>query len=458
MSLLMQALKKAERAKQNSAPEDGMEKPSEAFDDILLLAPQDGAPARPSADSLSLTPLGESAPVALELAPHPAEPVAEPARQPDRAATGQTGDGAPPRQEAPPGRTGTGWTEAHARGSMPRPKAPTKAPPKRQAMTLDPGTIRLVALCSMVLLIVCGYGYWYWQASNAPGAGSNLPMVPMPPLTAGNSAPNPMLVGPSPAEPVAPTPAPADNQEQIRREQMEQVIAAAVAAAQKAAPQAAAPAPAPVETLPPVVAAETGEIKVVHGNPAPQVNPGLQNAYLAFNSGDTAAARQQYEGVLREEPNNRDALLGLAAIAVRENQGAQAASHYLRLLELDPNDAEALSGLIGLRQGDPAQSETRLKAILQRAPDAGPVLFALGNLYAKQSRWSDAQQLFFRAYTSTPGNADYAFNLAVGLDRMNQGKLALTYYQRALALAQNNPGNFSRDAIHKRMRELSANR
>ena len=32
MSLLMQALKKAERAKQNSASEEELDKPSEAFD------------------------------------------------------------------------------------------------------------------------------------------------------------------------------------------------------------------------------------------------------------------------------------------------------------------------------------------------------------------------------------------------------------------------------------------
>ena len=46
--------------------------------------------------------------------------------------------------------------------------------------------------------------------------------------------------------------------------------------------------------------------------------------------------------------------------------------------------------------------------------------------------WPDAQQAYFRAYSSVPDNADYAFNLAVGLDRLSQRKLALSYYQRAL--------------------------
>ena len=62
--------------------------------------------------------------------------------------------------------------------------------------------------------------------------------------------------------------------------------------------------------------------------------------------------------------------------------------------------------------------------------------FALGNLFARQGRWPEAQQSYFRAFSAMPENADYAFNLGVGLDRMNQPRLAQTYYRRALELAQ----------------------
>ncbi|KAB8050873.1 tetratricopeptide repeat protein, partial [Janthinobacterium rivuli] len=48
MSLLMQALKKAERAKQNSLPDEELEKPSEAYDQVLELAPADALPPRPA--------------------------------------------------------------------------------------------------------------------------------------------------------------------------------------------------------------------------------------------------------------------------------------------------------------------------------------------------------------------------------------------------------------------------
>jgi tetratricopeptide (TPR) repeat protein len=209
------------------------------------------------------------------------------------------------------------------------------------------------------------------------------------------------------------------------------------------------------DTLAPMAAPDGGDIRVARSNLPPQTDPSLQAGYQAFNRGDLAGAQQQYEQALRTDPNNRDALLGAAAVALRQRQQQQAAAIYNRLLELDPNDGDALAGLMGLRQGDPAQAELRLKTVLTRAPDAAPVQFALGNLYARQGRWPEAQQAYFRAWSAAPGNADYAYNLAIGLDRLNQGKLAITYYQKALALAQETPASFDRAALRLRLHQLT---
>lgn len=447
MSLLMQALKKAERAKQNSIPEDGLDKPSEAYDQILSLSPAEAAPApapRP-ADTLSLAPLAEAAPRApLDFAEAVAAPVAPPLH--DFAPRQEPPPAAPSRSEARPDAHGAARPQTRQESAAPRPRAATRARPAPPPRSIDPATLRLGVLGGIAVLIVAGFAYWFWHETSGAGASANLPMVPMPLTDAPGAtpAPTPLLVAPE--EPAVADAAPEQPRAQEASQHV-QAIQAAAAPAPQAAPQAAPP--------PPPAGAEGGEIRVLRGDSAPRLNTALESAYQAFTSGDSEAARRQYDAVLRQEANNRDALLGLAAIAVRERQGAQAAGHYLRLLELDPNDGEALAGLIALRQGDAVQGESRLKAILQRSPDAGPVLFALGNLYAKQSRWSEAQQLFFRAYSATPGNPDYAFNLAVGLDRLNQGKLALGYYQRALALAQNTPGAFDRGAVRRRMHELS---
>ena len=442
MSLLMQALKKAERAKQNSLHEEELDKPSEAYDQVLELAPAD-APLAPSAplppvpeftSGLSLEPL-HGAPAA---APEP------PATPP------------PPQAETPQPKPRPAPAQAPPPSGASRKRTPPRAP-----VSVDPATVRLGLLLGILLLVVCAMAYWYWRASSSPGAGANLPGVPMPltdaPGTAGNAGP--LVIVPPANNAPAPEPfndAPAQTQNDARQgasvAEQQAMIQSAVQQA-VAAQLAQMPPPAP-PALPPVVAPNNQQIQVLRNDTAPQINPGVQQGYQALASGQLGAARQQYEAVLQQDPVNRDALLGLAAVAQQGNQDAQAAALYLRLLEINPDDGVALAGLIGLRQGDLVQSESRLKAILERTPESGPVLFALGNVYAQQRRWPEAQQQFFRAYSAVPGNADYAYNLAIGLDRLNQPKLAATYYQRALALAQTSPSAFDRAAAQQRLGEL----
>jgi Flp pilus assembly protein TadD len=217
----------------------------------------------------------------------------------------------------------------------------------------------------------------------------------------------------------------------------------------------ATPAISQVATVPTAsdMQGEKSLIEIRHTSNVSRLNPALTHGYRLFQSGDLDAARQQYQTALRQEPNNRDALLGLAAIAVNRRQSAVAADYYSRLLDLDPADPDAIAGLVSEQQGDPAQSESRLKKVLAADPQASAVLFALGNLYAQQSRWADAQQVYFRAYVTAPDNANFAFNLAVSLDKLGQRKLALEYYRKALLLKD---GNFDGAAVQKRADELQA--
>ena len=190
--------------------------------------------------------------------------------------------------------------------------------------------------------------------------------------------------------------------------------------------------------------------------PTLAVDPLVEQAYEAFQRNDLAAARDGYQRALAREPTNRDALLGLAAIDVRSGQLNSAEARYLKLLEIDPRDSHAVASLISLRgQLDPVASESRLKSLIASQPEAALLHFSLGNQYAQQSRWSEAQAAYFKAHSVDPENADYAFNLAVSLDQLHQGKLALEFYQRALALTDRRAASF--DPAHARLRvqELS---
>ncbi len=190
--------------------------------------------------------------------------------------------------------------------------------------------------------------------------------------------------------------------------------------------------------------------------PTLTVDPALEQAYQAFQRNDLAAAREGYQRVLAREPTNRDALLGLAAIDVRSGQLDSAESRYLKLLEMDPRDTHAVASLIALRGPlDPVAAESRLKTLIANQPEAAHLHFSLGNQYAQQSRWTEAQGAYFKAYSVDPENADYAFNLAVSLDHLRQGKLALEFYQRALALVDKRAASFPPAQARLRVQELS---
>ncbi|MGV7234687.1 MAG: tetratricopeptide repeat protein [Nitrosomonadaceae bacterium] len=185
------------------------------------------------------------------------------------------------------------------------------------------------------------------------------------------------------------------------------------------------------------------------------VSEELKAAYQAYITGDLEIAKQYYLEELETNPRNKDVLLGLAAIATRLQLINDAQVYYLRVLELDPRDSSAIAGMAGLVQTDPNQTESRLKNILAQQPDAAALHFALGNNHVTQLRWAEAQQSFFRALSIDPSNADYAFNLAVSLDHLKKNELATKYYREALVLADKGPVGFKEAQITERLKELT---
>ena len=190
---------------------------------------------------------------------------------------------------------------------------------------------------------------------------------------------------------------------------------------------------------------------------APEVNPKIEAGWLAYNQGDLKAARSNYQDMLRDEPTNRDALLGMAAIEVRANRLEQAALYYQNLLQINPRDPYAQAGLLALRAqiSDPVQTESRVKSLLASDPEAQILYFSLGNQYAQQGRWQEAQQAYFKAYSAEPENPDFAYNLAVSLDQVRQSKLALEYYRRAISLSQQRSSSFDQTLARIRVQELA---
>ncbi|MEQ1599020.1 MAG: tetratricopeptide repeat protein [Methylotenera sp.] len=183
------------------------------------------------------------------------------------------------------------------------------------------------------------------------------------------------------------------------------------------------------------IASRSASIEVTKTQSAVGINPVLMSAYEAYSAGDDAKAQKLYKQVLQQDVRNVDALLGLGAIASRQGREADANSWFGKVLEIDPRNNMAQAALLeNQSQGNEVNSESHIKNMLAKNPNDANLHVALGNLYAEQNQWPAAQQAYFDAY-SLNGNADNAFNLAVSLDQMGKPKLALPYYQRALAQA-----------------------
>jgi tetratricopeptide (TPR) repeat protein len=93
--------------------------------------------------------------------------------------------------------------------------------------------------------------------------------------------------------------------------------------------------------------------------------------------------------------------------------------------------------------------------MLRRNPDDAHLNFALGNVFAQQGKWKPAQQSYFNAWQRDNGNADYLFNLAVSMDQLGKQKQAVEFYQDCLTKSANKQVAFSREAVRKRITELS---
>lgn len=197
-------------------------------------------------------------------------------------------------------------------------------------------------------------------------------------------------------------------------------------------------------------------LRISRSQPAPVTSRILTNAWNEFQAGNMPAARLLYQTALAEQPDNRDALLGAAAVALQERQPEVAFGHYIKVLRQNPADNVAQAALISLQgAADPVRHESRIKQMLVKDPDAAYLYFTLGNLYATQLRWPDAQQAFFDAYSRADDNADYALNLAISLDRLGQPGAALEYYRRAVLLA----GEYQRNSfdvvpVSRRIQEI----
>ena len=426
MSLLLEALKKAEKAKED-AQRRARADSAEAGDAPAAEAERKPVLTRDKLPDISTTPLEI---MSDDLSPPPVE--------------------APKAAPRPAAAKATEERAAASRASAKKVfEAKFREPNPRLPFYIAMGALGVFALGTV--------GYFWYQLRPPPSLVNVNPARQAETAALAPDAKSPAPVASAPsgvpsaipglpttaAKAPAPTPPPAP------------------AAAPRAAlePQVEIPRLRPAQRVPdPRAAARPASEAAASVSRAPaQVHPRVEAGYGAYLAGDLATARSEYQQALREEVANRDALLGLAALDVRAGRYESAEALYLRVLQVDPRDAQAQAALIALRSGrsDPLATESRVKTLLAADPSAHALNFALGNQLAQQNRWAEAQQEYFKAYTAEPDNADFAYNVAVSLDHLRQPRQALDYYQRAIGLSEKRGASFDVAAARLRAAELA---
>lgn len=421
MSLLMDALRRAEEAKRLATSAHPPAASVAAVPGELALDPVDGP---------NIPPEGQLPPLAIH----------REAIDADLAA----GAGTPPPRRRPLSSEPTvddGLREAERRAARNVFAVKQETPP-RTALWI------FVAFAGVATLAIIGYFWWQLQSV---GVGTLSAPLPSEVATAPATAPAPVSAA-APARPLelpmppAPTTG-ADATTVTPRQGQAQPSAASTANVAS-----------PLERS----TSEAGRSRLAEAPPPPRLagsraraDETIDYAYDALQANRLDESRRAYEQVLRSDSRNVDALLGMAVIATRQGQNERAQQWYQRALEANPADVSAQAALINLRAaGDAGNVESRLKTLLASQPDSPGAHFALGNVYARQGRWSEAQQAYFQAYVLEPENADYLYNIAVSLDHLRQGKLAAQYYRMALAAAEKRRGAFDEDAAGKRLLDL----
>jgi tetratricopeptide (TPR) repeat protein len=317
--------------------------------------------------------------------------------------------------------------------------------------------LRLVVLGSLAVLLAAGLGSvlmgWWGDPVNwiqSAGLASPSTVRPAAPMVASRLEPvtvSPVVsdvpvVSDAPNRPVVPKGARSASATPATREPPDSVVspASSRAVAKPSTPPKAA----------------TALVQSRTAGPSP-----LELGYAALVEGRLPAAAQAYGQALLANPEERDALLGLAYIAHQQGRIEEARGYYQGVLRQDPGNAIARSGLLTTNAvDDPQVVASRAREVAEQNPDSAAAHSALGHAMVREGRLADAQQAFFRAHSLEPGVALHAFNLAVSLDRLRNFGPARQYYERALVLSAQTggerPSGVPQAAVQTRLDQLRA--
>jgi tetratricopeptide (TPR) repeat protein len=171
-------------------------------------------------------------------------------------------------------------------------------------------------------------------------------------------------------------------------------------------------------------------------NPSdPKTYSNLGNAYLSLN--ELSAAGSSYRRAIQLDPNFVDVHRNLAILLTRQDQYGLALSELNQALALDGKNVLTYLQLgelyYRLREYDKAlQQFQRVRGL---KPDSAEAYFGLGICYSKLNRTAEAIQAYTQALVLKPGMLAALVDLGTAYFERGDYDLAIQYFQRAAAQA-----------------------
>lgn len=187
-----------------------------------------------------------------------------------------------------------------------------------------------------------------------------------------------------------------------------------------------------------------------------KIKTDLAKGKQAVANGDLEFAERIFSEVLEKFPKNTEALVYMADIMGVQNKNEIARSLYAAALENSPGNLKASMGLINLTRDKTSLNQgSNLKQLIIDNPNRAFLHANLGDYYVGRNEWPAAQAAYFEAFAQNPENANYAFNLAVCLDQLGKGEIALRYYKQALELNKFSKSRFNENSALARVQVLT---
>ncbi|MDY7024402.1 MAG: FkbM family methyltransferase, partial [Cyanobacteriota bacterium] len=166
----------------------------------------------------------------------------------------------------------------------------------------------------------------------------------------------------------------------------------------------------------------------------------LEAAYanINWNVGHAIAIPKQFSSTTAPEMITTSVLLQQATKYQQAQHFTLARKIYAKILKQEPQQPEALQGLATLaqQQGQYSDAEKLLKVVLQVQPNA-QAWFSLANILQIQGRLSEAIDCYQKVLAQRPNSVAVLNNLGYAFGQQGNWETAMSYYQQVLSLQPN---------------------